>query len=90
MLYYDRIDVSKENDPAKSSNRKECLICHYWYFNHGFKFQDQICNGCHDLTILSVNKSDIAIITVKDCDGCCTTHDIIKSEIINLFKKICA
>ena len=40
MLYYNRIDVSKENDPAKSSNRKECLICHYWYFNHGFKFQE--------------------------------------------------
>ena len=29
MLYYDRIDVSKENDPAKRNNRKECLICHY-------------------------------------------------------------
>ena len=33
--------------------------------NHGFNFQDSVCNGCHDLTILNVNISDIAIITVK-------------------------
>ena len=35
------------------------------FFNHGFKFQDSICNGCHDLTTLCLNISDIAIITVK-------------------------
>ena len=26
------------------------MICHYWFFNHGFKFQDSVHNGCHDLT----------------------------------------
>ena len=31
----------------------------------GFNFQDYVCNGCHDLTMLSVNISDIAIITAK-------------------------
>ena len=35
-------------------------------FNHGFNFQDYGCYGYHDLTILSVNISDIAIITVKN------------------------
>ena len=25
-------------------------IFHHWFFNHGFKFQDYICNECHDLT----------------------------------------
>ena len=29
MLYYDRIDISEEIDLAKSSNSKECMICHY-------------------------------------------------------------
>ena len=38
------------------------MICHYWFFNHGIKFQDYVCNGCHDLTMLSVNMSDIAVI----------------------------
>ena len=37
-------------------------------FNHGVKFQDSVCNGCHDLTMLSVNISDIAIITAKNVD----------------------
>ena len=36
------------------------------FFNHGFKFQDSECNGCHDLTVLSVNISDNANITVKN------------------------
>ena len=29
MLYCDRIDTSKGTDPAKSSNSKEFMICHY-------------------------------------------------------------
>ena len=49
MLYYVRIDASKGIDPANSSNRKECMIYHYWFFNHGFKFQDSVYNGSHDL-----------------------------------------
>ena len=27
-----------------------------------FKFQDAVLNGCHDLTMLSVNISDIVIL----------------------------
>ena len=60
MLYYDRIDISEEIDLTKNNNSKECMIRHYCFFNHGFKFQDAACNGCHDLTTLSVNISDIA------------------------------
>ena len=65
MLYYDQIDISEGTDLAKSNNSKECMICHYWFFNYGFKFQDSVCNGCLDLTMLSVNVNDIAIIKVK-------------------------
>ena len=87
MIYYDRIDISKGIDLAKSNSCKECMICHYWFFNHGFKLQDSVCNGCNDLIILSVNISNIAIITVKNVDCRCTIHNISKSEAINLFKK---
>ena len=38
MLYYYRIDLSQGIDVAKSNNSKKCIICHYWLFNHGFKF----------------------------------------------------
>ena len=48
MLYYNRIDMRKGGDLAKSNNSKECIICHYLFFNHGFEFQDYVYNGCHD------------------------------------------
>ena len=35
-----------------------CVTC---FFNHGFKFQDSVCNGCY-LTMLCLNLRDIAII----------------------------
>ena len=80
------LDIAEGIDPTKSNKSKECMIFHYWFFNHGFKFQDPICNGCHDLSMLSVNISDIAIITVTNGDYRCITHNILKSGAINLLK----
>ena len=65
MVYYDRIDISKGIDPTKSNQSKEYMICHYWLLNHGFKFQDSVCNGCHNLTMLCLNTSDITIRLLK-------------------------
>ena len=62
------------------------MICHYWFFNHGFEFQDSVCNDCHDLTMLSVNIRDIAIITIKNVDYRCNNHNIIIFEAINLLE----
>ena len=63
-----------------------CDLSLFLFFNHGFKFQDYVCNGCHDLTMLSVNISDIAIIIVKNFDYRCIIHSISKSDAINLSK----
>ena len=68
MVHYNRIDVSEGIDRTKSNKSRECMICHYCFFNHGFKFQDSVCNGCLDLTILCLNISDIAIITIKNVE----------------------
>ena len=81
MLFYDRIDINEGNNLAKSKNSKESIICHYWFFNYGFEFQNYVYNGCHDLTMLSVNISDITIITVKN-----VANNISKSEAINFLK----
>ena len=60
MLYFDRIDISEGIDVNKSSQSKEWDICHYRYFlDKGFKFQLNVCNGCHDL-LMSMNLSDTA------------------------------
>ena len=36
--------------------------------------------------MLSVNRRDIAIVTVQNVDYCCIIHNISKSETINLLK----
>ena len=86
MLYCDKIDISKGIDSSKRHRSKECMISYYSFSNHGFILHGSVCNGCHDLTILSLNISDIAIITVKNVDYCCIIHNISKSEAINLLK----
>ena len=66
MLYFDRIVVSERIDVNKTSESKEWDICQYWYFlDKGFKFQTNVCNGCHDLLMMSMNLSDIAILNIK-------------------------
>ena len=66
MLYYDRIDVSEEIDLNKTSASKEFGICHYWYFlNKVFKFQPKKRKKSHDLLMMSMKLSDIAILKIK-------------------------
>ena len=83
---YNQTDISKGIDLVTSNSSKECMVCHHWCFNHGFKFQDYTCNDCNDLTMWSVNISNVAIIAVKNVDYCCIIHNISKSEAINLLK----
>ena len=88
MLYFNRIDVSKIIYINKTSESKECDICHFWYFlNKGFKFQTDVCNGCHDLLITSLNLSNITILRIKGADYCCIISGISKSEVIDLIHK---
>ena len=71
MLYYDKIDLSEGNEDVKSNNGKEYVVCHCWFFNHEFKFQGAICNGCHDLMMSFLNLTDIDIVTGRNVDCCC-------------------
>ena len=87
MLSYDRIDVSEGIDVNKISASKECDICHYWYnLNHSFKFQPNVCNRCHDLLMMSMNPSDIAILNIKGSYYRCIISLISKNEDINLMQ----
>ena len=84
MLYYDGICLYNRFYPAKSNNSKECIVGYYWFFNHGFKYQDSVGNVCHYLLMLCVYISDIAIITVKSADYRCIIYGISKSVAIIL------
>ena len=72
MLHFDKNDVSEGIDINKTSASKECDIFRYWYFlNYSFKFQPNVCNKCHDLLIMSMNLSNIAILKIKGSDYRC-------------------
>ena len=87
MLYYYGIDVSEGIDVNKTSKSKECDVCHYWCFlNYSFKFQQNVCNKCHDLLMTPAKLSDIAIWNIKGSDYCCIISLIIKNESVDLLK----
>ena len=44
------------------------MICHYWYFSNGFKYQPYVCNACHDFSMVVQNLSDFFIVTIKNID----------------------
>ena len=66
MLRYQKIDVSEGIDVNKTSKSKECELCHYWSFKDvGFKFEEHICNRCHDLLTMAYSLKNIAILSAK-------------------------
>ena len=54
----------------------------------GLEFQPNICNGCHDLLMMSMNLKNINILNIKGADYCCITSGVSKSEAINLMQNI--
>ena len=66
MLRYQKIDVSEGIDVNKTSASKECELCHYWFFKDvGFKFEENVCNKCHDLLTIAYSLKNIAILNAK-------------------------
>ena len=87
MIYYDIIDVSEGININKTSQSKECGICHYWYFfNKVFKLRPNVCNICHDLLMMSMNLSDIVILNIKSAGYCCSSSGICKTAAINIMQ----
>ena len=82
MLYYDIIDVSEGIDVYKTNSSKEWDNCHYWYFlSYSFKFQQNVCNRCHDLLLMmSTNLSDITISNIKSSYYHCMISLITKMK----------
>ena len=71
MLYYDTIDITEGINVYNASASEESNICHYWYIlDKGFMFQPNLCNGCHDLLIMPINPSNIAILIIYGVDYC--------------------
>ena len=64
MLQYEEIDASEGIDLNKTSASKECEHCCYWFFKDvRFKFEENICNGRHDLLTMTYSLKNIAILS---------------------------
>ena len=81
MLRYQKIDVSEGIDVNKTSASKECEFCHYWFFKDvGFKFEEHVCNGCHDLLTMAYSVENMAILRAKEATFRCILWCISRNE----------
>ena len=77
MLQYEKIDVNK------TSASKECELCHYWFFKDvGFKFEEHVCNKCHDLLTMAYSLKNTAILRSKGATFRRLLMDISKNEAL--------
>ena len=82
-----KIDVSEGTDVNKTSLSKECMLCHYWFFKDvGFKFQEHVCNGCHDLLTMAYRLENIAILSTKGATFRCILWGISRNEGLKRLK----
>ena len=76
MLQYEKIDISEGIDVNKTSTN-------YWFFKDvGFKFEDHICNGCHDLLTMAYSLKNMAILRAKGTTFRCLLMGTSKNEAL--------
>ena len=81
MLPNQKIDVSEGIDINKTSTSNECELCHYWFFKDiGFKFEEHVCNKCHDLLTMTYSLKNIAILNATGASFRCILMGISKNE----------
>ena len=82
MLQYEKI-VSEGIDVNNRSTSKECELCHYWFFKDvAFKFEERVCNGCHDLLTMAYSLKNIAILSAKGTTFRCLLMGSSKNEAL--------
>ena len=68
----------------KTSESKECMLYHYWYFKEvGNKFQPYVCNGCHAVSMMAYELKNIAILIAKSVDYKCILWGIGKNDAVD-------
>ena len=83
MIQYQKIDISEGINVNKTNASKECELCHYWLFKDvGFKFEEHVYNGCHDLLTMAHSLKNIAILSAKGATFRCLLMGISKNEAL--------
>ena len=59
-------------------------FCHYWFFKDiWFKFEEHVCNGCHNLLTRAYLLENMAILSVKGATFRCILWGISKNKGLN-------
>ena len=83
MLQYKKVDALEGVDVNKTGASKECEFCHYWFFKDvGFKFEEYVWNGCHDLLTMTYSLKNIEILSAKGATFRCLLMGISKDEAV--------
>ena len=82
MLQYEKIDASEGIDINKTSASRKYVLCHYWFKDAGFKFEEHVCNGCHDLLTMAYSLKNIAIMSAKGATFRCLLMATSKNEAL--------
>lgn len=64
------------------------IFCCCCFLNKGFDFQSSVCNGCHDILMMSYDMNSIAILSLHGVEFCSIIVEISKSEAINLSRHV--
>ena len=87
MVQYKKTDVSEGNNVNKTIASKECELCHYWFFKDvGYKFEEHVCNRCHDLLTVAYSLKNIAILRAKGATFKCLLMGINKNKALKSIK----
>ena len=61
------------------------MFCDYWYFKDiGYKFEPHVCNGCHDIFMITYELKNVTILNVKGVNYRCDLWGVTKNDVINM------
>ena len=87
MLKFEKTDASEEIDIDKTSVSKECELCSHCFFKDvGFKFEEHVCNRCHDLLTMAYSLKNIVILSAKGNTLRCLLRAISKNKALKKIK----
>ena len=85
MIQYERIDISEGIDINRSNESRECILCYYWYSKDIlYKYEQYICNGCHNLLMVLYDLDNFMILNIKGVDYRCFVFNMSKNDAIKL------
>ena len=56
------------------------MLCHWYFLDAVYRYKPEVCNGCHDMSMMVYEPKDIAIMNKKGFDYRCITWNMRRSD----------